>query len=190
MESNPYNVISFQTKNYTQAVKLNVEPKPDKKIRIFMAWYPSDVEVDITPQNFKVPDRTGKVVVEWGGSMVDPNTLEQINLKTINGVSYNNVEENDENAEETTEDEEVTTEEDLLAEQLQKLMQEQTALQNATTQAQVSTGHPFTDKNGQTTTFTDAEWQKLINTWSYTGQAEEMISHHTISELRSVLANS
>ncbi len=48
-------------------------------------------------------------------------------------------------------------------------------------------GHPFTDKNGEKTVFTEAEWQKLLATWAYTGEAEEMITHHTIKELRAVL---
>ena len=48
-------------------------------------------------------------------------------------------------------------------------------------------GHPFTDKNGNKTTFTEAEWNKLKSIWAYTGNAEEMISHHTIGELRNLL---
>ena len=68
MAENEYNVISFQTANYTKAAKLTVIPKPDKTIRVFMAWYATDQYVNMTPQTFKAPTRSGKVLVEWGGS--------------------------------------------------------------------------------------------------------------------------
>ena len=62
------------------------------------------------------------------------------------------------------------------------------AAQQAAAVAAAATGHPFTDKNGQSTTFTAAEWDKLVSIWAYTGQAEEMISHHTCGELRTALS--
>ena len=52
-----------------------------------------------------------------------------------------------------------------------------------------SEGIPFTDKNGAKTIFTQKEWDKLVKLWAYTGAAEEMISHHTVQELRTVLQN-
>ena len=70
MEDNEYNVISFQGKSYTKGAKLNIEPKPDTLIRVFMAWYPSDKKVKINPQYLEEFDRKGFTVVEWGGNRV------------------------------------------------------------------------------------------------------------------------
>ena len=68
MQENPYNIISFQTEAYTNAVQLNVTPKPDTVIRVFMVYSPSKEKVDIEPQALTSPTRTGFTVVEWGGT--------------------------------------------------------------------------------------------------------------------------
>ena len=70
MQDNPYNVISFQGEAYTSTAVLDVSPTPDSLLRVFMAYYPSEVQVDIPPQELKGFDRTGFTVVEWGGSRV------------------------------------------------------------------------------------------------------------------------
>jgi len=70
MEVNEYNIISFQSENYTEHAKLTVEPTPDTMIRVFMAWYGTDKEIEIEPQELKAPERTGFTVIEWGGSQV------------------------------------------------------------------------------------------------------------------------
>ncbi len=70
MEGNPYNIISFQDKTYRKGAKLSVTPEPDTMIRVFMAWYPSDVSVKINPQILETPSRQGFTVVEWGGNRV------------------------------------------------------------------------------------------------------------------------
>ena len=70
MQDNEYNVISFQTDAYTDSARLKVTPGPDTMIRVFMAWYPSEMYLDIEPQTFTPPVRTGKTVVEWGGSKI------------------------------------------------------------------------------------------------------------------------
>lgn len=67
MQENPYNVISFQTTAYTDGAVLDIAPAPDSLLRVFMAYYPSDVEVDIQPQEFCGFVREGFTVVEWGG---------------------------------------------------------------------------------------------------------------------------
>ena len=71
MQDNPYNVISFQTKEYTDGAILSVTPTPDSVLRVFMAYYPSSSEVDIQPQAFDGFERDGFTVVEWGGSQVN-----------------------------------------------------------------------------------------------------------------------
>ncbi|MBQ3797659.1 MAG: hypothetical protein II842_15520 [Butyrivibrio sp.] len=70
MKDNKYNVISFQEGAYTGNAKLDVTPKPDSIIRVFMAWYPSDKEVKILPQDISGASRSGFSVVEWGGNKV------------------------------------------------------------------------------------------------------------------------
>ena len=67
MQENPYNVISFQTKTYTDGAALEITPAPDSLLRIFMAYYPSDTEIEIAPQTFEPFVREGFTVVEWGG---------------------------------------------------------------------------------------------------------------------------
>ena len=74
MQENPYNVIAFLTDAYTEGAILDIEPAPDSLLRVFMAYYPSDVAVDIRPQTFAGFVRQGFTVVEWGGSQVEePN---------------------------------------------------------------------------------------------------------------------
>lgn len=68
MQENPYNLISFQTEDYTQHAKLEITPQPDTLIRVFMAWKPVQEKVEIPEQTFEAPNRTGFTVVEWGGS--------------------------------------------------------------------------------------------------------------------------
>ncbi|MBR5798015.1 MAG: hypothetical protein IKY29_03575, partial [Clostridia bacterium] len=68
MQNNPYNVISFQTAAYTDGAVLEITPAPDSLLRVFMAYYPTDTEVDIQPQTFEGFERSGFTVVEWGGA--------------------------------------------------------------------------------------------------------------------------
>ena len=71
MQDNPYNVISFQTTTYTDGAVLDIQPAPDAMLRVFMAYYPTDNEVEIQPQAFEEFIREGFTVVEWGGSVVN-----------------------------------------------------------------------------------------------------------------------
>lgn len=204
MQDNKYNVISFQTKAYSSVAKLSVIPKPDKVLRIFMAYYPSDTEIDIPAQNFSVPKRSGKVVVEWGGAEVDPSSKKSITYEDKINEATRLIE----GIEETSNFQNGHVEGNLivldisdpgsaaLLQQQQMLYVQRQMLNGGTGQIMSTTptstnlsggGHPFTDKNGAKTTFTDAEWKKLQSVWAYTGAADEMISHHTISELRQVL---
>ena len=70
LEGNPYNVISFQTTAYTDTAVLEITPTPDTLIRVFMAYVPSDVAVEIPAQTFEAVERVGFTAVEWGGSHV------------------------------------------------------------------------------------------------------------------------
>lgn len=70
MQENEYNIISFQTDAYTESAKLEIIPKPDSLIRVFMAYKASDEYVEIEEQKLVCPERDGFVAVEWGGTEV------------------------------------------------------------------------------------------------------------------------
>lgn len=70
MQENPYNIIAFQADAYTDAAPLNITPAPDTLIRVFMAYYPSETEITIAPQELTAPQRTGFTVIEWGGTEI------------------------------------------------------------------------------------------------------------------------
>lgn len=70
MQDNSYNIISFQTDVYTDLAWLEVDPKPDSVLRVFMAVKPSIVYVEMDPQEFEPFVRDGFAVVEWGGTLV------------------------------------------------------------------------------------------------------------------------
>jgi len=71
MEENPYNLITFQSKRYTEGAVLTVDPAPDTTIRVFMAWKGLDAPVEIAPQELTAPERVGFTLVEWGGSELE-----------------------------------------------------------------------------------------------------------------------
>ena len=68
MEDNPWNLISFQNEAYTDRARLTVDPTPDTVIRVFMAWEALEAPIDIEPQILTAPERSGFVLVEWGGA--------------------------------------------------------------------------------------------------------------------------
>lgn len=76
MQNNEYNLISFQTKAYTDNVKLNISPKPDSVLRVNMAYKPlnakeaNNQKSRIKTQKFSKFERKGFTVVEWGGEVV------------------------------------------------------------------------------------------------------------------------
>lgn len=69
LEKNEYNLISFQQEAYTDTAELEITPKPDSLLRVFMAAKPLDVPVEIEPQEFEGFERNGFTAVEWGGGI-------------------------------------------------------------------------------------------------------------------------
>ena len=67
-----YAVVSFASKEYDNLVDLNVSPKPDSMIRIYMVGYNSDSFIDIPEQHIDSVSRSvnGTTVVEWGGTLL------------------------------------------------------------------------------------------------------------------------
>lgn len=68
MQNNAYNLISFQSQNYTDHALLDITPKPDTVIRVMMAWRALKESIDIEPQELDGLERKGFTVVEWGGA--------------------------------------------------------------------------------------------------------------------------
>ena len=68
MKDNEYNLIHFAGEEYTDTAKLEITPKPDSILRVFMVYKPLDKKIDIMPQGIKPFERKGFTVVEWGGS--------------------------------------------------------------------------------------------------------------------------
>ena len=71
MQDNKYNLITFQGEAYTDSAKLNITPKPDSMLRVFMAYKPLDSYVQIEEQKLNTFERKGFAVVEWGGTCVE-----------------------------------------------------------------------------------------------------------------------
>ena len=81
LESNEYNVITFQTESYESAVSMNITPEPDTVIRVNMLWYPLNSYVDMEPQDLTAlnpSEREGFTVVEWGGEKYGRGILTSI----------------------------------------------------------------------------------------------------------------
>ncbi len=74
LQAHPYNLISFPTEEYSEIAGLDVIPKPDTVIRVYMVFKGLEEPVGISPENkLKIPsekNRSGFTVVEWGGSEI------------------------------------------------------------------------------------------------------------------------
>ena len=71
MKNNAYNIITFRGEDYTDNAVLDISPRPETVIRVFMTVKPSDKYVDIASQKLeKAPERSGFTVVEWGGTVI------------------------------------------------------------------------------------------------------------------------
>lgn len=73
MNKNDYNFIHFLIgEEYNKYASLQISPKPDTELRIFMIWsnYTSK-ESTIQPQTLPSLKRSGFSVIEWGGSEVE-----------------------------------------------------------------------------------------------------------------------
>ena len=63
-------LISFQEELYTENAVLDITPKPDSMLRIFMAFKALDEYIEVPEQDLKTFERKGFTVVEWGGAEV------------------------------------------------------------------------------------------------------------------------
>ena len=68
MMSNKYNLIHFAWKKYTENASLEITPKPDSILRVFMLMKPLKEKIKIKPQVLEKFKRKGFAVIEWGWS--------------------------------------------------------------------------------------------------------------------------
>lgn len=70
LEKNYYNLIFFFINDDIDgSAFLDVNPKPDTEIRIYMEFKKVDADFKITPQTFPRIERKGFTLVEWGGGV-------------------------------------------------------------------------------------------------------------------------
>ena len=67
LNKNGKSVVSFQFENYQKAAQLNISPKPDTLIRVFLGIRKAEENEEIVEQVLPTYKRQGYTVVEWGG---------------------------------------------------------------------------------------------------------------------------
>ena len=70
LNKNERSIVSFQFENYENAAKLNVSPKPDTVIRVFLGIRKAKENEEIEEQILPTRKRQGYTVVEWGGCSI------------------------------------------------------------------------------------------------------------------------
>ena len=65
---NKLSLCSFQKHEFFNSIELNITPKPDSLIRIFLSIKKIDAPINIKEQKLQSTERKGFTVIEWGGS--------------------------------------------------------------------------------------------------------------------------
>lgn len=77
LEKNEYNLIHFFINdNIDGSAFMNVKPKPDSEIRLFMEFKAVDKNYKITPQQLPSIPRKGFTLVEWGGGIIGDGKIQ------------------------------------------------------------------------------------------------------------------
>jgi len=71
IQNNPYNLIHFSWKQYTDMAPLKTDPIFDSLLRVFMVVKPLNGKIDIEEQKIKSFERKWFTVVEWGGTIIE-----------------------------------------------------------------------------------------------------------------------
>ena len=71
LQENEYNKIYFAEDDYTDKAKLEINPKPDSILRVFMVYEKADENTVLPKQEIKPFERKGFTVVEWGGYLAE-----------------------------------------------------------------------------------------------------------------------
>jgi hypothetical protein len=65
MQNNKYNLVHFATKEeYNDKAILDIKPRPDSLLRVFMVLKKLDAKIEIKPQELSSFERNGFSVVE------------------------------------------------------------------------------------------------------------------------------
>ena len=71
LEANAYNYIRFaSSEEINQNMPLELSVEPDTLIRVLMVYQGIDKPIEVVEQAIELPERTGFVVVEWGGTEI------------------------------------------------------------------------------------------------------------------------
>ncbi len=71
MKDNKYNLIHFAEEQYTDIAPLEITPKPDSVLRVFMVFKWLDEKIEIEKQEMKNFERKWFSVIEWGGTEIE-----------------------------------------------------------------------------------------------------------------------
>ena len=71
LEKNSYNLIHFAKNEYTSIAKMDITPKPDSLLRVFMVFKGLKAPITVKPQSLERFERKGFSAVEWGGTEID-----------------------------------------------------------------------------------------------------------------------
>ncbi len=71
LKKSAFNHIYFAQKQYQDAARLEVSPKPDTMLRVFMLFRATESPKAVRPQVLPVATRRGFTLVEWGGSELE-----------------------------------------------------------------------------------------------------------------------
>ncbi len=72
MQDNKYNYIRFETEEEINSyMPLEVTPKPDTTIRVYMQFKALDKKKEVKEQLLTKRVRKGYTLVEWGGSKIN-----------------------------------------------------------------------------------------------------------------------
>ncbi len=77
LNKNEYNFIHFRINDNIDNISfLNVEPKPDTEIRVFMEFKGINKKGEIIEQKLKSIERKGFTLIEWGGAYIGHEKIE------------------------------------------------------------------------------------------------------------------
>lgn len=70
MQADPYYFVTFVPQSeFDKLAPLEVSPKPDTVIRVFMDYQALSAPIEVSEQKLSAPKRQGFTVVEWGGAL-------------------------------------------------------------------------------------------------------------------------
>ena len=73
---NKLSLCSFQTQEFFDNFEMNVNPKPDSMLRVFLSIKKLDYPINVQEQKLERFERKGFSVIEWGGSNIDEEMKE------------------------------------------------------------------------------------------------------------------